>query len=554
MAQRRFIFNIEGKLGVRIRSSEGNMANLETRCVENSFLVHAKQSLFILRDYKLPNHKTTIMNIKVFFPIIATVFFFPFFSNCQNIEKIAFDVKDSTDGYYLAIQPLSKNIKGVVVLLTSFIPPQSLLHETKLQNVAYVNDILTIVASTKQKLYADSSAINRINIILKDVTKRFSADTSKFTLAGYDEAGNIALRYTELTYENPSQFPIQPKAVFGIDTPVDLFGLWHWAERQIKKNYWSGTVGDAKYYLDVMTKENGTIYNNPEKYKRLSPFNKAEETTGNELNLLNVPIRLYYDTDIEWQLKNRRNSFYDTKMPDGSELINRLLLLGNNKAEFVATKQPGLRSDGVRHPNSLSIVNEVECIQWIKRSLDIFDAHTWAPPYNLMIPGGWTTELFSLPPDFAPQMTYKGMEDIRFAPGWGDLKSDEHWTYSFLWWIEGTPKIDAGILQENLNAYYEGLVARNIASRNIPANKTVPTTTTVKKIKKAPNDLETFKGTVNILDYHTLQPMTLNFLIHVKDSKTKNRTAIFFEISPKPFGHPIWKKLNEIDENFDIKN
>src|SRR5687768_10609175 len=206
------------------------------------------------------------MKIKTRLPIIATLFFLPSFIYCQNIEKIIVDSKDSTDGYYLAIPPQSKNIKGVVVLLTSFMPPESLLPETKLHNVAYVNDILTVVASAKQKLYADSSAIKRLTAILKDVVARFSADPSKFALAGYDEAGNIALRYTELSYENSSMYLVQPKVVFGIDTPVDLFGLWHWAERQIKKNYWPGAVGDAKYYLDVMTKENGTIYNNPENY------------------------------------------------------------------------------------------------------------------------------------------------------------------------------------------------------------------------------------------------------------------------------------------------
>ena len=97
--------------------------------------------------------------------------------------------------------------------------------ETKLHNTASANDILTIVASAKQKLYADSAAINRITVILKDVATRFSADASKFALAGFDEAGNIALRYTELTYENPSAYLVQPKAVFGIETPVDLFGL-----------------------------------------------------------------------------------------------------------------------------------------------------------------------------------------------------------------------------------------------------------------------------------------------------------------------------------------
>ena len=207
------------------------------------------------------------MNVKTLFPIIKVVFLLPSFIFCQNIEKIIFDSKDSTAGYYLAIQPQSKKIKGTLVLFTSFLPPEGLLPETKLHNVASANDILTIVVSAKQKLYADSAAIKRITMILKDVETRFSADAAKFVLAGYDEAGNIALRYTELAHENPSAYSIQPKAVFGIDSPVDLFGLWHWAERQIKKNYWPGTVGDAKYYLDVMTKENGTIYNNPEAYK-----------------------------------------------------------------------------------------------------------------------------------------------------------------------------------------------------------------------------------------------------------------------------------------------
>lgn len=307
------------------------------------------------------------MNTRLVILVNSIVFFLPSITFSQNIEKISFNTKDSTNDYYLAIQPQSKDIKGVVVLLTSFIPPEDLLPETKLQNVAYTNDMLMIVASMKQKLYADSFAVNRINNLLKDVVLRFSADSSKFALAGYDEAGNIALRYTELTYENPSQFLVQPKAVFGIDSPVDLFGLWHWSERQIKKNYYPGSVGDAKYYLDTMTKENGTIYNHPENYKRLSPFDKEEETSGNERYLANVAVRLYYDTDIEWQLKNRRNSFYDTKMPGGSELINRLLLLGNNKAEFVASKHPGLRNNGIRHPNSISIVDEAECIQWIKK-------------------------------------------------------------------------------------------------------------------------------------------------------------------------------------------
>jgi hypothetical protein len=492
------------------------------------------------------------MSIRLLVLFITTVILSPSIVYCQNIEKISFDTKDSTGGYYLAIHPRSENIKGTLVLLSSFYGLDGIVSETKLHNVAYAygNDMLTIVASMKEKLYADTTAVDRINAILRHVVAKFSIDTSKFAIAGFDYAGIIALRYTELTYEHPTQFLVHPKAVFAIDSPVDLFGLWHLCEREIKKNYSPENADDAKYILDAMTKENGTIYNHPENYAGLSPFNKDGQTAGNEQFLKNVAVRLYYDTDIDWQLKNKRNSFYDTNIPDGSELINRLLLLGNNNAEFVSAKQPGMRSNGIRNPTSLSIVNEVECIQWIKDKLGIFDANTWVPPYNLTIPNGWSVEHFSLPPDFAPQIIYKGIEDLRFTPGWGDSTSDEYWSYAYLWWLDVNSKIDAGVLQESLKAYYTGLVGRNITSRKIPENKLVPINVTVKKIKTGETDAETYSGEIHMLDYMTQRSIVLNTLIHIKSCESKKHTAVFVEISPKPFTHSIWQQFNKIEKAF----
>ena len=493
------------------------------------------------------------MTIRLFVLIVSLILSLGYTSIGQSIEKVSFDKVDSTEGYYLAITPQSKQIKGVVILLTSFYSPEDLLTETKLHGVTYTNDLLLVVAPMKQKLYADDFSVLRINSLLKHVQERYAADTSKFALAGYDEAGNIALRYTELTYQYPGNYPIQPKAVVGIDTPVDLFGLWRWSERQIKKNFWPGAVGDANFYLERMTKENGVIYQNTDRYKKLTPFYRDSDTTGNEQFLKNVSLRLYYDADIEWQLKNRRNSLYDTKIPDGSELVNRLLLMGNQKAEFIASKKQGLRNTGMRHPSTISIVDEVDFIQWIKKSLDIFNADSWVPPYTLNKPKGWGVELFSLPPDFASTMTYKGVEDIRFAPGWGDSTREDYWSYSFLWWLEGNPKIDAPGLQENLQLYYSGLVNRNVIGRKIPGEKVVPTQATIKKIKTATNDIQTFSGSIRMLDYMTQKPIVLNSMIHVKDCSSMNRLAVFIEISPRSLNHPIWQELNGIGSAFSCK-
>jgi hypothetical protein len=428
-----------------------------------------------------------------------------------------------------------------------------LLPETKLHNVAYANELLTIIVPMKQKLYADSFAIHRIGAVLENIQKNFTIDTSRFALGGYDEAGNIALRYTELSYQFPSQYPIHPKAVFGIDTPVDLFWLWRWSETQIRKNYSPGAVGDARYYLNTMTKENGTIYNNTQRYKAISPFDKANDSAGHEQYLKTVAVRLYYDMDVEWHIKNRRNSLYDTKIPDASELIKRLLVLGNERAEFIAAKHPGMRNNGLRHPNSLSIVDEVDFVHWLKRSLDIFDAHTWKPPYQLGTPRGWGVEQFALPPNFASSMTYKGVEDIRFTPGWGDSTSSDYWSYVFLWWLEGKPAINAATLQQNLQLYYSGLVNRNIIERKLPESKIVPTIATIRKIPTTSGDLQTFNGSIQMLDYMTRRPIVLHALIHVKDCDAMNHQAIIIEISPKPYVHSVWKQFDKLDKSYSCE-
>ena len=103
-----------------------------------------------------------------------------------------------------------------------------------------------------------------------------------------------------------------------------------------------------------MTKENGTIYNNSDRYKFLSPFYMEGKSAGNEQYLKNVAVRLYYDIDIEWQLKNRRNSFYDTKMADGSELIKQLLLSGNDKEIAKWKLEKGFERTHDRRPGLLN--------------------------------------------------------------------------------------------------------------------------------------------------------------------------------------------------------
>jgi hypothetical protein len=183
-----------------------------------------------------------------------------------------------------------------------------------------------------------------------------------------------------------------------------------------------------------------------------------------------------------------------------------------------------------------------------------FNPVAWKAPYYLPL-DGWGIERFPMPIDFAPSIPYKGVEDIRFAPGWGESDSENYWTYAFLWHIEGDPTINAEDINRNLNAYYDGLISRNIEKRNIPANMVTKTKTNVHVLNKAEkNDKATYSGRVTMLDYMGKKPMVLNCMIHVAKCPGTDAVIIFHQLSPKPFTDPVWTKLKELWTAFDCKS
>jgi hypothetical protein len=182
-----------------------------------------------------------------------------------------------------------------------------------------------------------------------------------------------------------------------------------------------------------------------------------------------------------------------------------------------------------------------------------FDGHNWKAPYTLSFPEGWGVERFLIPIEFAPSIPYKGVEDVRFAPGWGDPKTEDYWSYAFLWYLDEMPITNEITIQTNLSAYYTGLIGRNIEKRKIPSEKLFPVKTLVKEVKTEVGDFKTYQGTVNMLDYMEQKPMILNCVIHVKTCADQTKGFIFYEISPKPLSDKIWTSLELLWKEFDCK-
>ncbi len=80
-----------------------------------------------------------------------------------------------------------------------------------------------------------------------------------------------------------------------------------------------------------------------------------------------------------------------------------------------------------------------------------------AVPFTMPVPDGWRTETIPFPLDFAPELPYQGLEELRFAPGMFEDGSDGFWTYAFVWWLPLDTRLDAETLASDLESYFRGL-------------------------------------------------------------------------------------------------
>jgi hypothetical protein len=75
----------------------------------------------------------------------------------------------------------------------------------------------------------------------------------------------------------------------------------------------------------------------------------------------------------------------------------------------------------------------------------------------LEAPAGWTTERIPFPLDFAPELAYRGVEDLAFAPEMFKKGAGGYFSYALALELEGEHEIDARFLENFFTTYYRGL-------------------------------------------------------------------------------------------------
>jgi hypothetical protein len=168
-----------------------------------------------------------------------------------------------------------------------------------------------------------------------------------------------------------------------------------------------------------------------------------------------------------------------------------------------------------------------------------------AKPGILLEPATWEFERFELPPSFAPEITYKGAEEIRFAPGMFNKDSANYFSYVFVAQIDQITPITQKDIQNYLVWYYKGLCSVTAKDRKLTIDSTKITAEVKRKVTEVSKE-SGYEATVNVFGvFADGAPVKLNMEILVKDNLATKKTFLVFLASPRDKKDPIWKDLHD---------
>ena len=173
-------------------------------------------------------------------------------------------------------------------------------------------------------------------------------------------------------------------------------------------------------------------------------------------------------------------------------------------------------------------------------------------PELLKEPANWEFERFNLPPAFAPAITYKGAEELRFAPGMFNKDYTNYFTYAFVVQIDDVKAISEAEVHHYLLNYYRGLCRVTAQDRKLIID-TTQIAVAVEKQKGPPSGETVYNATANIFGvFADGAPVKLNIEVKVLTDALHKRTYLFILASPRGKNDAIWKTLFRTRETFTL--
>lgn len=166
-------------------------------------------------------------------------------------------------------------------------------------------------------------------------------------------------------------------------------------------------------------------------------------------------------------------------------------------------------------------------------------------------PPDWRFERIDFPLPFAPELKYKGFEELSFAPGMFNAQSDTYFTYIFVMHLTNEISINAEFLQSLLVTYFRGL-CRTVAQGTDFDIDVSKVSATVREVHREAERTRQFVVRLDSFDpFVTGKPLKLHLEMLVVEG-SRNDHRIFAAVSPKPVDSPVWKILQKLKREFQM--
>ena len=270
-------------------------------------------------------------------------------SNGQKLETVYLNQKDTSQNMYIAVVPERRPIAAFMFLLDGFgATPKDVINQTALPLNASIKGILTIIPVLKTgPLYFGTDSLSQAS--LKDqiecVARKYDLEGKDFYIGGFSIGGSCAVKYAELAVRD--NYPIKPKAVFAVDPPLDWERDYKAAKRVVRLSKPGKVDGEVTYIIGRIEKEmGGTPETALANYYAMSPYSYSDTSQRAIKSLVNTPIMIFSEPDIQWWLSQRGYDYSYINITDQAGMINELQKLGNRNALLVTTTNKGFRQPG----------------------------------------------------------------------------------------------------------------------------------------------------------------------------------------------------------------
>ena len=160
-------------------------------------------------------------------------------------------------------------------------------------------------------------------------------------------------------------------------------------------------------------------------------------------------------------------------------------------------------------------------------------------------PTDWRLENMSVPPSFAPDVKFKGTEEIRFAPGMFDTTSNTYFTCALAIVADDVTEMGAPEIKDFLERYYRGLSTSRARRKGTPPDPAAMQA--VVNPVSGSDAKNRFSAQVVFFDsFSDGRKVTLNVEAAVIPRPAKKQVCLILLVSPSAEDSDVWPTLRDI--------